>query len=170
MHCAAAGRREEVAVIRCLASIPDDPLLLHGENRRTLRALVPTNLCNHGLTRTTDRLPSLPSRRKSGHPEDPSRWLALKTSSPPLPLSLSHLTVISRALECQQRKAPGAPSAMAMRHEFFAVSPPRYSILFHLILCLILPPITTYIQYLQVQIYFQSLIYDKFACTIYSVW
>ena len=85
----------------------------------------------------SSRPPTPSSRRDSSRYGDFPPPVSPQASSPPLPLSFSHLTMISRALKLQQRKAPGAPRSTARHgyvHVLFAVSSSRYPILFQLIL------------------------------------
>ena len=61
--------------------------------------------CRVGTSSPTEQIATAAVGLDSGHPKDPRRRLAPKTSFPHHPLCFPHLTMISRALECQQRKA-----------------------------------------------------------------
>ena len=69
--------------------------------------------CRVGTSSPTEQIAAAAVCLDSGHPEDPRRRIAPKTSFPHHPLCFPHLTMISRALECQQRKAPAATRNMA---------------------------------------------------------
>ena len=67
--------------------------------------------CRVGTSSPTEQIVTTAVSLDSGHPEDPHRRLALKTSFPHHPLCFPHLTMNSRALECQQRKASAATTS-----------------------------------------------------------
>ena len=77
--------------------------------------------CRVGTSSPTEQIAAAAVGLNSGHPEDPHRRLALKTSFPHHPLCFPHLTMISRALECQQRKA----STVTTSASFASTLPPE---------------------------------------------
>ena len=99
-----------------LLSPTPSALLLH-HHLHDMRHHCKENKPQTEFAAASSRPPTPSSRRDSSRYGDFPPPVSPQASSPPLPLSFSHLTMISRALKLQQRKAPGAPRSTA-RHGY----------------------------------------------------